>query len=111
MSEIKLDVNITRKQIEDMAKATIREIVGENIQEIMKSLDVKTIIQNKIKTMDGDFTKQINVAVKKYTDNMKWEVQRVVEDTSRKIVMEEIQKKPISDFKVYLNVCSSDNNY
>jgi DNA-binding protein Fis len=111
-NEISLGLNITKKQIEDMAKSVIREMVGEQIKSIMDSLDIKTVIENKIKSVDGDITKQINNAVKKHIDDMKWKIDGTIDNITRKIVLEEIEKKPISDMKVYLKVqVDNDDNY
>lgn len=110
MGEIKLDVDITRKQIEDMAKAVIRETVGQYINEALQKINIQTVAENKIKSMEGNIKSTISAAVKKYIDSMRWEVNNMVRDESRKMLIEEIQKVPMKDLNVYLKV-SSENCY
>jgi uncharacterized protein YaaR (DUF327 family) len=106
-SEFKLDINIPQKKIEEMAKQVIREIVEEKIQEAINDIDVTKIIENKLKTIDTKLSQITKDVMKKQIDSLIWTVRGEVNQTVRNIVLEEVQKKPLSG-NVYLKIDGSN---
>ena len=106
-NDLKLNINISKDDIAKMAKQVIREIVEGQIQETMKTVDVTNVIQKKINKIDSTITQTINKTIKNEISNRLYNVNGIVREETRKVVLEEIQKKPLSG-NVYLKIDNSD---
>jgi len=106
-NDLKLNINISKDDIAKMAKQVIREIVEDQIQDAMKTFDVKDVIQKKMSTIDSTITQTVNKTIKSEISNRLYNVNGIVREETRKIVLEEIQKKPLSG-NVYLKIDNSD---
>lgn len=108
----KLDINIPQDNIKSMAKEVIREIVQEKIDEAMKDIDIKKIINGKLNDVDGKISKTLKNASEQKVDNLMWKIRGELSQTIRNIVLEEIQKKPLTG-NVYLKIdnCNIETDY
>ena len=106
-NDLKLNINISKEDIAKMAKQVIREIVEDQIQEAMKTINVQDVIQKKMNTIDSTITQTVNKTIKSEISNRLYNVNGIVREETRKIVLEEIQKKPLSG-NVYLKIDNSD---
>ena len=103
MADLKLDINISKKQVTELTKQVIREKVEEQIDEALKMIDIDKVITDKINNLDTKLSKKVNDITYRLVDGMKYEVLNNMKGEIRKIVLEEIQKKPLSG-NVYLRV-------
>ncbi len=99
----KLDINIPQKKIEEMAKQVIREIIEDKIQEAMSNVDIMKVINDKLNTVDTKLSKIIRDAASKQIDSLTWSIRGELSQSVRNIVLEEIQKKPLTG-NVYLKI-------
>jgi Spy/CpxP family protein refolding chaperone len=108
MSEngFKLDINIPQKEITNMAKQVIREIIESQIKEVMENINIEKIILDKIESTTK-ISKIAENAVKKEMDNIVWNIRGQFHQQMRDILLEEIQKKPLSG-NIYLKLNNSD---
>jgi len=109
---IKLDISIPQADIKSMAKQVIREIVEEKIQEAMKDIDIKKIINGKLNDVDNRISKILKDTSKQKVDDLIWTIRGELNQTVRNIVLEEIQKKPLTG-NVYLKIdnCNVETEY
>jgi len=108
----KLDISIPQADIKSMAKQVIREIVEEKIQEAMKDIDIKKIINGKLNDLDSRISKILKDTSKQRVDDLVWEIRGSLNKSVRDIVLEEMQKKPITG-NVYLKIdnCNVETDY
>lgn len=108
----KLDINIPQENIKSMAKEVIREIVREKINDAMKDIDIKKIINGKLNDIDGRISKTLKNTSEQKVDNLMWKIRGELNKTIRNIVLEEIQKKPLTG-NVYLKIdnCNVETDY
>jgi len=99
----KLDINIPQKKIEEMAKQVIREIVEEKIQIVMQKIDIEKVIKDKLNTLDTKLSKMTKEEVSRQVDSLSWSMRDELRKGVRKLILEEIQKKPLTG-NVYLKV-------
>ena len=108
MSEnFKLDINIPQKQIEIMAKQVIRELIEEKIEIAMQNVDINKVINDKLNSIDVKLSKITKEIVNKKTNDLMWSVRQEIKDTARKVILEEIQKKPLTG-NIYLRIDNSN---
>lgn len=109
MSEngFKVDINIPQKDIEKMAKQVIREIIETRIEEAMKNINIEKVINDKINSSTTKLPKLISDAVKGKVDSIKYQVTKQFNEIMRSILMEEIEKKPLSG-NIYLKLDRSN---
>lgn len=103
MDNFKLDINIPQKKIEEMAKQVIREIIESKIQESMKNINIEKVINDKLNTIDTKLQQVAKDLLKKQMDNIIWTVKGEVNGIVRNIVLEEVQKKPLTG-NIYLKI-------
>jgi len=108
--EFKLDINITKKNIELMAKQVIREIIESEIKETVKNINLDKIIEDKLKLIDSEILKAVGVQAEKVVTNIKQNVVRDFNAEMRKIIFDEIEKKPLSG-NLYLKVGGIGTEY
>lgn len=108
MSEnFKLDINIPQKDIEKMAKQVIQGIIEERIEDTMSKIDVETIIESKVKGIESKINKLTEKVINKKADDLIYTVQYDIKGIIRKVILEEIQKKPLTG-NVYLKLDNSN---
>ena len=106
MSEnFKLDINIPQKEIANMAKQVIREIINTNIEQVMEGIDIKKELEKQISS--AKITKVVNDNISKQIKDMKYAIQRKFKEEMREIVLEQINSKPLSG-NVYLKLNNAD---
>ncbi len=106
-NEFKLDINISQKKIEEMAKQVIREIVESKIQIVLENMNINKIINDKINSLDIKLSKIVEKNTEKIIKNMSYGIEHKVKTNIHEIILEEIQKKPISG-NVYLKINSEN---
>ena len=99
---------ITKQQIEDYAKQTIREIILEEIKTIMSKIDIKSIIDKQLQpdNINRMLGNKIDAGTKKILDDLRWNIQRSIDENVKKEVIEKINDKPLPN--VYLNISVKD---
>ena len=108
--EFKLDINITKKNIELMAKQVIREIIESEIKDTIKNINLEKIIEDKLKLIDSEILKAVGIQAEKVVTNIKQNVVRDFNKEMRSIILDEIEKKPLSG-NLYLKVGSIATEY
>ena len=90
--EFKLDINITKKNIELMAKQVIREIIESEIKDTIKNINLEKIIEDKLKLIDSEILKAVEIQSEKVVTNIRQNVVRDFNTEMRKIIFDEIEK-------------------
>lgn len=99
--EFKVDINIPKKDITTMAKQVIKELVENKINEIMTSINVEEIINQKIN--DININKIVTDVTRIKVSNMERQIREDVKNETRKVIAEEIAKKPLTG-DIYLKI-------
>jgi uncharacterized protein YaaR (DUF327 family) len=103
---LKLNIDISQKKIEEMSKQVIKEIIESKIQETMNSINVDKIITDKINNIDNKLSQMAKDVLKKQMDDIIWSTKGEINSIVRDIVLEEVQKKPLTG-NIYLKLDSS----
>lgn len=107
-SDFKLDINISQKQIQEMAKQVIRDIIQDKIESVLKDIKVEQFVEEKVNSIiDFKASKIIDNTTKKELININRTIEKNIALQVRSIVIEEIQKKPLSG-NVYLKIGNAD---
>jgi 16S rRNA C1402 N4-methylase RsmH len=106
--DFKLDINIPQKNIEQMAKQVVRELIEGKINEIMIKINVEKLVEEKVKSIiESKTTKIIDTSTKEIVSDIRWSIEDRVKKEIHDIVIKEVQKKPLSG-NVYLKI-GNDN--
>ena len=106
-NEFKVNVNLPKSEITNLAKQVIREIVEDEINSVLKEINIRDIIDKKVSTLDSKIESKLDGALKNHIRDSKWQMSNTIENEIRKYVLEEIQMKPLTG-NVYLKINSSD---
>ena len=107
-NDFKLDINIPQKNIEQMAKQVVRELIEGKIDEVMAKINVENLVEEKVKSIiESKTTKLIDTSTKKLVSDIAWRIEGSVKQEIHDIVIKEVQKKPLSG-NVYLKI-GNDN--
>lgn len=106
-NDFKLNIDIPQTEVKSMAKQVIKEIVEEKILEAMADIDLKKIINGKLNDIDSRILKIAKDTANKQVENLIYSIRGELNKSIRSIVLEEIQKKPLTG-NVYLKIDGSN---